>query len=89
MRGSFEQEYAEKSLPLGRARICREKPALGQGKHSVRLYAGRRSREFPALPLPLKGCWKGFDERSKFAPHKQREKFFQRSRKAKKVTGVT
>ncbi|QQR30427.1 hypothetical protein I5Q82_01420 [Acutalibacter muris] len=37
------QVYARESLPMG------------QGKHSVRLYAVRMSREFPALPLPPKG----------------------------------
>ncbi|WP_322173179.1 hypothetical protein [Acutalibacter caecimuris] len=43
MNGSFRQEYARDNLPMG------------QGKHSVRLYAVRMSREFPALPLPPKG----------------------------------
>ena len=33
----------------------RRKPAYGQGKHSIRLYAGRRSRETRLSPLPPKG----------------------------------
>lgn len=62
---------------------------FGQGKHSVRLYAVRMSREDPALPLPLKGSCKGFDEHSKFAPHKQRKRFFSGQKSKKNVSGLS
>lgn len=57
---SRRRNYARES-----ASICARKPAHG---------AGQAQR--PALPLPLKGSWKGFGRLSKFAPHKQRRDFF-------------
>ncbi|RKJ39258.1 hypothetical protein D7X94_13070 [Acutalibacter sp. 1XD8-33] len=56
--------YFETKKTVKKAQLCERKCKYmheitclwaGQGKHSVRLYAVRRSREFPALPLPLKG----------------------------------
>jgi hypothetical protein len=44
---SRRRNYAGES-----ASICTKKPALGQGKHSVRLYAVRRSRETRLTPCP-------------------------------------
>ena len=52
----------QRYFSVKRVQICAEKPALGQGKHSVR----PQEPGNPALTLPLKGSCKGFGERSKF-----------------------